>query len=346
MKRSKHYYRLALIFFLSFILNTGYNQNRVTAAENPPKPNKDTEESSTNKEMVVEVNGIQLTMDELETDISNKLEPMKNQIPQDRLGQVKDQMRNKLIEDFITRILLTQEAEKHNISVSDKETNSAIKDMEKNLPDDMKLETALEMSGMTIEELQKDIAFGLRAKKLIDIKIKTGAPPSEEEIQKYYNNNKKKYDDPEKVHARHILVKVDAKDGEKTKIEKKTKIEALRKKLLNGADFQQIAQENSDCPSKAKGGDLGTFARGRMVKPFEEAAFSQNLNKIGPVVETQFGYHIIQVLEHIEARSKPLHEVKDEIEVTLKQRAKNEAVKKYIAELKDKAKIVYGRTDM
>ncbi|MCX8153233.1 MAG: peptidyl-prolyl cis-trans isomerase [Candidatus Bathyarchaeota archaeon] len=90
---------------------------------------------------------------------------------------------------------------------------------------------------------------------------------------------------PEKVHCAHILVR--------TESEAKAVLERLKK----GEKFSVIAQQVSLCPSKKRGGDLGTFTRGKMVKEFENAAFALKKGEISGVVKTQFGYHIIKRLE-------------------------------------------------
>ena len=86
--------------------------------------------------------------------------------------------------------------------------------------------------------------------------------------------------------------------------------EKIRDEIVGkkGKDFETLATEVSDCPSKAKGGELGLLSRGQAVKPFEDAAFSRKVGEIGPVVKTQFGYHIIEVLDHREAGKIPLSE--------------------------------------
>ena len=145
------------------------------------------------------------------------------------------------------------------------------------------------------------------------------------------------------MHARHILVKTDSKDNETVKNEKKAKIDSLRVQLTKGNDFAKLAKENSDCPSgKARGGDLGTFARGRMVKPFENAAFSQKVNEIGPVIETKFGFHIIQVTEIIEAKTKTLEESRESIIKKLNYQQKIKITGDIITKLKESAKIDYA----
>jgi parvulin-like peptidyl-prolyl isomerase len=89
---------------------------------------------------------------------------------------------------------------------------------------------------------------------------------------------------PDKVHCAHILVR--------TEQEAKTVIERLNK----GEKFANIAKEMSLCPSGKRGGDLGTFTRGKMVKEFETAAFVLQKGQTSPMVKTKFGYHIIKRL--------------------------------------------------
>ena len=90
---------------------------------------------------------------------------------------------------------------------------------------------------------------------------------------------------PNKVHCAHILVKT------------QTEANAVLERLKKGEKFAEIAKEASLCPSKKRGGDLGTFGRGKMVKEFEKAAFALQKGQLSPVIKTKFGYHIIKRLE-------------------------------------------------
>ncbi len=99
------------------------------------------------------------------------------------------------------------------------------------------------------------------------------------------------------VRASHILLmyKGSARStATRSKAEAEQQIQALQQQLAAGADFADLARKHSDCPSSRQGGDLGTFGRGQMVKPFETAAFGMNVGDVSGVVETDFGYHLIK----------------------------------------------------
>ena len=101
---------------------------------------------------------------------------------------------------------------------------------------------------------------------------------------------------PNSVRASHILLMYSGSarsSATRSKEEAAQQIQGLKKELDGGADFATLAKSHSDCPSKAKGGDLGSFGPGQMVKPFETAAFSLPVGGVSDVVETDFGYHII-----------------------------------------------------
>lgn len=122
--------------------------------------------------------------------------------------------------------------------------------------------------------------------RVLDFEIVNGRIPIPENV--YFQS----------VRARHILVVIPWDTSNKIRDEKFAKAQRIRQSLLDGEDFAEIARRESDDPSaSSNGGDLGFFSRGRMVKAFEDAAFQQTVGQIGPIVETVFGFHIIQVLD-------------------------------------------------
>jgi len=134
---------------------------------------------------------------------------------------------------------------------------------------------------------------------------------ADNELEAYYTTNAADYAREEQVRARHILLR---KTGDRTVEQALTELEAVRGQIEGGEDFETLAKEISEDPgSGAKGGDLGFFGRGSMVKPFEDASFSgQPGDLVGPI-ETAFGAHLIEVLERRPGGQTPFEEVREQI---------------------------------
>ena len=157
---------------------------------------------------------------------------------------------------------------------------------------------------------------------------------SEDDVKSYYDTHQDEFKTPEMVKARHILIKVDKSASEEDKKQAQKKAEDILSKIKAGEDFAKLASEFSDDPgSKSKGGDLGFFARGRMVKPFEDAAFALKVGEVSGIVESPFGYHIIKAEERKDAGVETYDTAKDKI----RQRLVQERAKSTVTEFIDKA---------
>ena len=139
----------------------------------------------------------------------------------------------------------------------------------------------------------------------------------EADIQAYYDQHLTEYQIPEKRHARHILLKATPEDSAEVHQNQQREAEIIREKASNGEDFAELAKKFSEGPTAAAGGDLGFFAQGQMVKPFNDAVFAMQEGDISDVVKTDFGYHIIKLEEIQLAGIRPLDEVRSEIASTL-----------------------------
>lgn len=160
------------------------------------------------------------------------------------------------------------------------------------------------------------------------------------EIKSWYDGHKAQYGVPEERRASHILIASEkiGKDKAKAKAE-----EVLKEIQKNPASFADLAKKNSDDPgSAAKGGDLGFFGRGMMVKPFEDTTFALKEGEISGTVESDFGFHIIKLTGIHAAKEKPLAEVKAEIEAELKKTA---ASRKFAEAAEAFSNIVYEQSD-
>jgi peptidyl-prolyl cis-trans isomerase D len=136
---------------------------------------------------------------------------------------------------------------------------------------------------------------------------------TDEELRRIYQSEPDRFRTPERVKVRHILLKTtEQSEEEKAKI--KAKAEDLLKQLKNGADFAALAKAHSeDAGTKENGGDLGWITRGQTVENFEKTAFALKPNELSGVITTEYGYHILQVLEKEPARLRPFEEVKAEL---------------------------------
>ena len=135
----------------------------------------------------------------------------------------------------------------------------------------------------------------------------------DDEIKTYYEENQDEFYSPETVEARHILIKLDKDADEKTVEAGRARAVAIHERILKGEDFAELAKELSEGPSKSQGGYLGTFGRGRMVKPFEDQAFAMQTGDISEPIRTDFGWHIIKVEKRNAAQTLTLAVSEDKI---------------------------------
>ncbi|HUL35439.1 MAG TPA: peptidyl-prolyl cis-trans isomerase [Candidatus Eisenbacteria bacterium] len=153
---------------------------------------------------------------------------------------------------------------------------------------------------------------------LLDLaKLRQETPVTDDELKALYQQNLQQYQVPNRVHVEHILfMTVGKTDAEVAEIKKKAE-DVLKQADKPGANFQDLAKKYSEDPgSKAKGGDLGWIVQGQTVPEFEKAAFSLNKDQISGLIKTQYGFHIIKVLDKETAHTKSFDEVKDQLRPT------------------------------
>lgn len=158
-------------------------------------------------------------------------------------------------------------------------------------------------------------------------KVLAGITVDENEVKEYYEKNEQQFVTGESAKALHILVKT---EEEAKKIEEE---------INAGKSFEDAAKEYSQCPSKENGGDLGFFERGKMVPEFEEAAFTLEIGVVSEPVKTQFGYHLIKVVEKKESSVIPFEQVQYQIKDFVLRNKQNEEYKAYTDTIKEKYEI-------
>lgn len=251
----------------------------------------------------------------------------------------KPMVEQQALDSLIEMELLTQEAQKASVTVKPEDAAQRYEQFKKNFPKPEDFAQFLKNMDMTEEKLKKDTERELVVNTLMDKWFATLPPVTDSDLEKYYKENPQQFQQKERVKASHILVKVEEGATPETKAAAKKKIEGVQGKLKAGGDFAALAKENSDCPSKDRGGDLGFFSKGQMVPEFEAAAFALKPGELSGIVETKFGYHLIKGAEHQQAGVTPLADVKERLKSFLENNKKREFLQKKLDELKKGAKI-------
>jgi peptidyl-prolyl cis-trans isomerase C len=322
------------IFFAAFCCAIYAQEN--APAPTAPKPGAETEDANL---VVAKVSGEPLTEKQVLTAI--------DQIAtQQRLSLEQLKQRNSLLfQDAIEQLtgvaLLKKQAREQSIIVDKAKIDEQMQQISKRFSSPEEFQKAMTAQGVTEAGLRQNIEESMGIQEVLERATKDVPAPTDAEISKFYNDNPDKFMKPERVHAAHILLRTNPKNTPEEKAEIKKKLEGILAEIQTKTlTFADAASKYSEDPSNAKkGGDLGFFTHGQMVKPFEEAAFKIKPGEISPIVETQFGYHIIQVIESQPAGKATLDEAKAPISQYLNQMAKQAEAKKYVDELRSKAEI-------
>ena len=242
--------------------------------------------------------------------------------------EMESAVRKQWTEHMISRVLLLEKAKVAKVTVSDADVEKGVASQQYG------------GIGLTGDKLKELVKGDMMINKVIESEIITKIAVTDNEITDFFNQRKDELKDPEKVKARHILFKVEASAPQEEKDKQMKKAKEVMAEVKEGkTEFGELAKKYSEGPSAPNGGDLGTFARGRMVPSFEEAAFALKPNGISDIVETQFGYHIIKVEEKTSARSYEFDEIKDSIRENLKMQRSNKEIEKFIDKLRSTATI-------
>jgi peptidyl-prolyl cis-trans isomerase C len=234
-------------------------------------------------------------------------------------------------------------AEEQGITVSEDEVNKEIETLKdqiaqqaqaqgQNVEREEAFDQALQQAGLTEEELRQQIREQLPIQEVQE-RVAGDVGPSQEEVKKFYEQNKvAQFTTPETRCTRHILFNKDQKE----------KAEEVKKQLQNGGDFAALAKEYSQDPGSAEqGGDLGCISKGETVPSFEEAVFGAEQGEIVGPVETEFGYHVIEVTDIQEEATQPLSEVEAQIREQLTTEAQSEEFTAWLQKQKEQRDVKY-----
>ncbi len=284
-------------------------------------------------EVVARVNGQPVTKGDFDRLVKN-IEAGRGPIPADK----RDEVLRAVLDQLITYNVLKQEAASRKLDVADTDVEAQVAQMQKQFPTEAEFSKALAARNTTVAQLKADAKIDMAINKMMEAEV-TAVAATDADVQDFYAKNPDKFKQGESVRASHILIKADEKADEPTKKAARAKIDGLLKRVKAGEDFGALAKEHSEDGSSVEGGDLGFFPRGKMVPPFDQAAFALKPGEISDVVVSQFGFHIIKLIEKKDATVVPLEQVKPRVQEFLTNQKKQEKVEALIKDAKAKAKI-------
>lgn len=282
-------------------------------------------------EVVAYVNGEPITGNDVERGIT-ELEA--------RAGQpVPPGQRNQVVRDVLNQLigyrLLLQETQERRTSVPEADVDARVAALRAQYPSEEAFAETLQLQEMTLEMLRTDARRSLQVDALLESEIGTSPPVTPEEITEFYEQNPADFQQGEQVRASHILLSFPENADAAAKEEIRVRAAGVLNLVQTGADFAAVARQYSDDPgSRPNGGDLGYFQRGQMVPPFEEAAFSLAPAQISDLIETSFGYHIIQGTDKQAAGTIPLADVRQEVQAYLEGRNRDQEMQAFVDSLR------------
>jgi len=263
-----------------------------------------------------------------------------NPDPQE-LAHRRDAMLRQALQVLIDEQLLQGQLKESNVEISDQQLDEAIADVKtrNGIRDDETFVKALAHENLTMEAYRRQLRRQLEKQKLLNTKVRGQVKVGDDDLKAEYERTYVQVTGEQEVHARHILLQLkrDASAAEDNALRQRA--QEITQRLRAGADFAKLARELSDGPSASQGGDLGYFRRGVMVAEFEKVAFSLPIGAVSDPVRTQFGWHVIQVIDRRKAPPPPFDTVKEELRQKLQRDQADRLTQDYLTSLRKDAAI-------
>lgn len=288
---------------------------------------------------VAEVNGVIITQKDFEQAMNSVQQNIMHQTGQPMDPAQYAEIRDEVLDNLINREVLHQETQRLEITVDDATVDQQLERVKGQFPSEAEFKQML--TGMRLDEtaVRQQFRQDLSIQKLINDQVVEAVKVPEEDVRKFYAEHPEHFEQSAQVQARHILLKVEPDADDAQKQAAREKLTDIQAQLKDGGDFAELAAAHSDCPSGQQGGDLGYFGKGQMVQPFEAAAFTLETGETSDIVETRFGYHLIQVLDSKPGSTVSYDDSKERIEQFLKKDQVQKEVESYVNKLRGEAKV-------
>lgn len=289
--------------------------------------------------VVARVNNIPIHRDALDRELELLTKKYKISSTKFTSKEAEERQYRNILDKLVTVELFRQAVHSEALPVEDKKLEERIREAKARFSSEEEFLKKLNQSGKTPEsykaELRETILLEeyLKRNQLKEISI------PQQEMERYYKQNAASFTNPEQIKVRHILINLDPDPKPETVESALKKARAIRDQIVAGKSFSDVAKEQSQCSSASEGGNLGYIQRGYMPSAFDTVAFTLKSGEISEPIRTQFGYHIVETLEHKPESIKPFDEVKDFIRKRLGSIQEQQRMAAHIEGLKKKAKI-------
>jgi hypothetical protein len=257
----------------------------------------------------------------------------------ERLGNVSccernDEFRGYARQNIIARVLLTQAAAARVPEPPGQEVEAALEKLKADHGGEQRFLYAVGATAENLDDIRREIATNLRVERLVDARCAGQAEPTDGELRSFYEEHQSSFMSPEEVRASHISRSPPRGESKQELYERYREV---RRQLLAGGDFDELAREHSERGQEQI--DLGFFRRGDLPEEFELVAFSMNVGEVNPVFGSSVGYHIIKVTDRRPSRPIPFEEARDGVLRQVVEQRRNETIRQLVAELQAEAKI-------
>ena len=286
--------------------------------------------------VVARINGETVTKGELEKQLTALERKNGGPVP----AAERDRIVRGLLDQMIGFKLLLQESQSRKVAVTDPEVDARIASIRQQFPSEDAFKNAMTAQQVTLDQVRTEQRQQMMINRLLETEVGPKAAVTPKDIEKAYAEHPELFQVPPRVRASHILITVPENADAAVKAAALAKATSVLKSARAGKDFAALAKEFSqDTGSAAQGGDLGFFAANQMVPQFSDAAFKLKPGSISEIVETQFGYHIIKVVEKQPTRTVKLEEARPQLERELAQAKRAQETQAFVQALRQKGKI-------
>jgi peptidyl-prolyl cis-trans isomerase C len=287
-------------------------------------------------EVIARVNGTAIDRGEFERAVKSLEAQAGGPVP----AEQRDTIYRQMVDQLVAMKLLSQESVVKKVAVPETDVDGRVAQVKSQFPNEQAFTAALAERQMTPDKLKSEIRQQMQAMKLVETEIVPTVTITDADIDDFYTKNPAKFQEPEAVHVAHIMLRTPENADDAAKKKARGDAQTVLAKLKKGGDFAALAKQYSQDPGSApNGGDLGFVPRGQTAPAFEQAAFALKAAQLSGVVESPFGFHIIKLIAHRDARTVPLQEVKPQVEQFLKQQRIQEKTAAYVEKLKSKGKV-------